>query len=97
MCVRVCVCACVACDKLTFSTITLCWYKMYVFDCFNNRIFKIGKDFRLSWSGLWLLTILLFTDVVNTSVSILNCPSFMESNGRNQLVILVVFQYGPPK
>jgi len=36
---------------------------------------------RLSWSGLWLLTLLLYTDVVNTSVSILNCPLLSDPDG----------------
>ena len=36
---------------------------------------------RLSWSGLWLLIMLLYTDVVNTSVSILNCPTLKNKNG----------------
>ena len=39
---------------------------------------------RLSWSGLWLLIMLLYTDVVNTSVSILNCP--IQKNKNRELV-----------
>ena len=36
---------------------------------------------RLSWSGLWLLIMLLYTDVVNTSVSVLNCPILKDNDG----------------
>ncbi|XP_065898154.1 uncharacterized protein [Dysidea avara] len=46
-----------------------------------NRKFKIAKNMRLSWSGLWLLILLLYTDVVNTSVSILNCPLLSDPDG----------------
>lgn len=50
------------------------------------RYFKIGKGHRLSWSALWVLIMLLSTDVLNTSISILNCPSLTDSNGNNNLV-----------
>ncbi|XP_065913374.1 uncharacterized protein [Dysidea avara] len=36
----------------------------------------------VSWSGLWLLILLLYTDVVTTSVSILNCPILSDNNGQ---------------
>ena len=35
---------------------------------------------------MWLLILLLFTDVVNTSVSILNCPILRDSNGKKSMV-----------
>ncbi|XP_065897652.1 uncharacterized protein [Dysidea avara] len=50
-----------------------------------NRKFKVAKNLRLSWSGLWLLIMLLSTDVINTSVSILNCPILKDSNGNKHL------------
>ena len=40
----------------------------------------------ISWSGVWLLILLLFTDVVNTSVSILNCPILRDSDGHRSMV-----------
>ena len=40
----------------------------------------------ISWSGVWLLILLLFTDVVNTSVSILNCPILRDSDGHRSKV-----------
>ena len=58
-----------------------------------RRYFKIGKDRRLSWSGLWVLIMLLSTDVLNTSVSILNCPSLSDSNGNKNVVCTYIFTY----
>ena len=40
----------------------------------------------ISWSGVWLLILLFFTDVVNTSVSILNCPILRDSDGHRSRV-----------
>ena len=40
----------------------------------------------IQWNGLWLLILLLFTDVVNTSVSILNCPILRDSDGHKEMV-----------
>lgn len=45
------------------------------------RKFNITMNVRLSWSGLWLLIMLLYTDVVNTSVSVLNCPLLNDHDG----------------
>jgi len=45
---------------------------------------------RLSWNGLWLLTLLLYTDVVNTSVSILNCPLLSDPDG-TKIPICIVY------
>ncbi|XP_065906983.1 uncharacterized protein [Dysidea avara] len=39
----------------------------------------------ISWSGVWLLILLLFTGVVNTSVSILNCPILRDSDGHRSM------------
>ena len=67
------------------------YVRTYVHTAFNYlvyRYFKIGKEQRLSWSGLWVLIILLSTDVLNTSVSILNCPSLSDSDGNKKLVKL---------
>ena len=50
------------------------------------RKFKVAKNLRLSWSGLWLLIMLLSTDVINTSVSILNCPMLKDHSGDKHLV-----------
>ena len=47
---------------------------------------RIAIRMRLSWSGLWLLIMLLYTDVVNTSVSVLNCPILSDSSGRKSPV-----------
>ena len=60
-------------------------YCMYIY-----RYFKIGRDRRLSWSGLWVLIILLSTNVLNTSVSILNCPYLSNSSGEKDLVCMCV-------
>ncbi|XP_065904297.1 uncharacterized protein [Dysidea avara] len=46
-----------------------------------HRKFNITMNVRLSWSGLWLLIMLLYTDVVNTSVSVLNCPILKDHDG----------------
>ena len=58
-----------------------------------RRYFKIGKNWRLSWSGLWVLIMLLSTDVLNTSVSILNCPSLSDSNGNKNMVCTYLHTY----
>ena len=47
---------------------------------------RITLNFRLLWAGLWLLIMLQFTNVVATSVSILNCPMLNDFDGRNSLV-----------
>ena len=51
---------------------------------------KIFGHSRFSWSGVWLLTILLFTNVISTSVSILNCPRLKDYDEENSLVIFVL-------
>lgn len=51
-----------------------------------HRKFKLGRNMRLSWSGLWLLIVLLSTSVLNTSLSILNCPSLSDDSGNKKLV-----------
>ena len=70
----------------------IAWYLPYcllqgllIFLAFYRK-FKLARNLRLSWSGLWLLMVLLSTDVVNTSVSILNCPILQDSNGKTSLV-----------
>ncbi|XP_065907172.1 uncharacterized protein [Dysidea avara] len=45
---------------------------------------KYHKDY-ISCSGMWLLILLLFTDVVNTSVSVLNCPILRDSDGHKSV------------
>ena len=52
------------------------------------RYFKVGREYRLSWSGLWVLILLLSTDVLNISMSILNCPSLSDSSGDKNMVII---------
>ena len=52
------------------------------------RKFRIVKNIRLSWSGLWLLIMLLYSDVVQTSVSILNCPILTGYDGKRSLVCI---------
>ena len=47
-------------------------------------------NFRLLWAGLWLLIMLQFTNVVATSVSILNCPMMNDFDGRNSLVCVSI-------
>ena len=47
----------------------------------QNRYFKLAKNTLLSWSGLWVLAVLLTTDALNTSLSILNCPSLSDADG----------------
>ena len=52
-----------------------------------HRKFRIlVKNIRLSWSGLWVLIMLLYSDVVHTSVSILNCPMLTGHDGKKSLV-----------
>ncbi|XP_065907348.1 uncharacterized protein, partial [Dysidea avara] len=46
-----------------------------------HRQFKLGKAHHLSWNGLWVLIMLLSTDVLNTSISILNCPRLNDNSG----------------
>ena len=53
--------------------------------CFHRKL-KLGKNMKLSWSGLWVLTVLLSTSVLNTSFSILNCPSLSDDSGNKKLV-----------
>ncbi|XP_065908079.1 uncharacterized protein [Dysidea avara] len=51
-------------------------------------IWALSRKFpniSISWSGVWLLILLLFTDVVNTSVSILNCPILRDSDGKKSM------------
>ena len=50
------------------------------------RKFRIVKNVRLSWGGLWVLIILLYSDVVHTSVSILHCPMLTGYDGKKSLV-----------
>ena len=45
------------------------------------------KKTRFSWSGLWLLIMLLYSDVVYTSLSILNCPMLTGYDGKRSLVV----------
>ncbi|XP_065908085.1 uncharacterized protein [Dysidea avara] len=56
---------------LLFSIIYCCIWVL------NRKFLYIS----ISWSGVWLLILLFFTDVVNTSVSILNCPILRDSDG----------------
>ncbi|XP_065909021.1 uncharacterized protein [Dysidea avara] len=62
---------------LLFSTIFCCIWLLSSYRKFYN--------ISISWSGVWLLILLLFTDVVNTSVSILNCPILRDSNGKKSM------------
>ena len=58
---------------------------------FTNRFnVKIFGQCRFSWNGLWLLIILLFTNVISTSVSILNCPRLKDQYGEASLVISIL-------
>ncbi|XP_065906418.1 uncharacterized protein [Dysidea avara] len=47
--------------------------------------YKISSKFRITWNGLWLLIMLLYTDAVNTSVSVLHCPVLEDSDGTKKL------------
>ncbi|XP_065907815.1 uncharacterized protein [Dysidea avara] len=47
--------------------------------------FKVLTKLRIKWNGLWLLIMLLYTDAVNTSVSVLNCPLLEDSDGTKKL------------
>ena len=53
----------------------------------NRRCLYITKNVRLSWNGLWVLIMLLYSDVVHTSVSILNCPMLTGYDGKKSMVI----------
>ena len=56
-----------------------------------HRKFRIlVKTIRLSWSGLWVLIMLLYSDVVHTSVSILNCPMLTGYDGKKSMVHIYV-------
>ena len=52
----------------------------------NSSKCRITVNFRLLWAGLWLLIMLQFTNVVATSVSILNCPMLKDFDGRMSMV-----------
>ena len=59
---------------------------MHAIVCYISRQFKLGKAHHLSWNGLWVLIILLSTNVLNTSISILSCPSLSNDNGNKSPV-----------
>jgi len=61
----------------------------YVCSILLNRKLKFGKTMRLSWSGLWVLTVLLSTSVLDTSLSILNCPSLSDDSSNKRLVCTI--------
>ena len=61
---------------------------MYILCTSVYRKFRIVRNIRLSWSGLWLLIMLLYSDVVHTSVSILNCPILTGYDGKRSLVCI---------
>ena len=52
----------------------------------NRGCLCIAKNVRLSWSGLWVLIMLLYSDVVRTSVSILHCPMLTGYDGKKSMV-----------
>ena len=52
---------------------------------------KLFGQCRFSWHGLWLLIILLFTNVISTSLSILNCPRLKDQNGEASVVISITY------
>ena len=60
--------------------------------CFTHSKSKCGitVNFRLLWGGLWLLIMLQFTNVVTTSVSILNGPMLKDFDGKNTMVRLCI-------
>ena len=51
-----------------------------------HRKFHVLVKYRLTWSGLWVLIMLLYSDVVHTSVSILNCPMLTGDDGKKSMV-----------
>ena len=62
-------------------------YGLLMNECIHTyRKYKISSKFRITWNGLWLLIMLLYTDAVNTSVSVLHCPVLEDSDGTKKLV-----------
>ena len=59
--------------------------------CHISSKCRITVNFRLLWAGLWLLMMLQFTNVVATSVSILNCPMLKDCDGKDSLVSKFVY------
>ena len=68
----VCVCVCVRVCVKKFSS--------------HQNFYRKFPSILISRNGVWLLILLLFTDVVNTSVSILNCPILRDSDGHKEMV-----------
>ena len=60
---------------------------------YSKSTHGINVNFRLLWAGLWLLIMLQFTNVVTTSVSILNCPLLKDFDGKNSLVRMCKFSF----
>ena len=61
-------------------------YVCILFKCIYRKFHVLIKYIRLSWSGLWMLIMLLYSDVVHTSVSILNCPMLTGYDGKKSMV-----------
>lgn len=49
---------------------------------------KFLRKKSLEYHGLWLIFLLLFPQLVDTSLTIVNCPKLMDSNGSIQTVRL---------
>ena len=66
--------------------ITMYGYVYLNFLCIHRKFRILVKNIRLSWSGLWVLIMLLYSDVVHTSVSILHCPMLTGYDGKKSMV-----------
>eukprot|EP00731_Ephydatia_muelleri_P010211 Em0005g797a len=42
---------------------------------------KLHRLYSIPWYGVWTLVLLLYTQAVHTSMSVLNCPLIQDSNG----------------
>ena len=63
---------------------------------FNRRYLK---KHALSWHGLWWIVLLLYTHVLHTSMSILNCPILPDRDGSHvsvSLTCIYTFHHLPP-
>ncbi len=52
-----------------------------VFKHFMSTFRKLNKMSRIPWFGLWWVTILQYSHIVHTSMTILNCPLLPDNDG----------------
>jgi len=77
---------------------SLIYHAMLIVNAHEYYIYrkvKILSKLRMTWNGLWLLIMLLYTDAVMTSVFILNCPLLEDSDGNKKLVCVLILAVRP--